>query len=432
MSTPVVSADARANLEETYLSRTPRSRLAMEEARRYMVRGLTRGWGYHRPYPVVGDHGEGPFLFDIDGNRYVDLANNGLSLIHGHAFPPVVEAVRAAALRGSGWLVSSEDQIAFARLLCERIEVFERIRFTNSGTEAGMLAVKVARAATSRPAVLKAVDGFHGSFDDLEVGLYGRPEIEGRAYLAKFGDAEDFEQRLADHGDEIAIVMLEPLMFSGIVTTAPSGFLRRVQEATQRAGALFALDDCLMLRLAYGGSAELFGLQPDLTVLGKFIGGGMPMGVVGGRADVMEVLDPEREHPLYHGGSFNGNLLSSVAGRVSLEHLTGDVIAAMDSRAADLRASLVERAAQLGLPLLTVGEGSVMGVYVTDELGDSDVMGSGGEATKILHLSALTHGVLMGPGGEIALSSTIAGEALELARDGLIAALENVARITTT
>jgi glutamate-1-semialdehyde 2,1-aminomutase len=395
-----------------------------------MVRGLTRGWGYHRPYPLVAKRGEGPYLIDLDDNRYVDLANNGLSLIHGHAFPPVVEALRAAAGRGSGWLVPSEEQIEFARILCERIAAFERVRFTNSGTESGMLAVKVARKSTGRPAVLKAIDGFHGSYDDLEVGLYDRPEEPGRVYLAPFGDAEAFEQKLSEHGDQIAAVVLEPLMFSGLVTTAPPGFLRRVQEAAQRAGALFVLDDCLMLRLAYGGSAELYGLRPDLTFLGKFIGGGLPMGVLGGRAEVMEVLDPHRDEPLYHGGSFNGNLLSCVTGRVSLEHLTAETIAAMDVRAAELRAALLQGAAERGLPLQVVGEGSVMGVYVSDALARHDGIFMADESTQLLHLAALTHGVFMGPGGEIALSSVLAGEALELARTGLLRALDDVARLS--
>ncbi|MHB2001063.1 MAG: aminotransferase class III-fold pyridoxal phosphate-dependent enzyme [Solirubrobacteraceae bacterium] len=404
----------------------------MSAARRYMVRGLTRGWGYHRPYPLVARRGEGPYLVDLDGHRYVDLANNGLSLIHGHAFPPVVEALRAAALRGSGWLVPSEEQIELARLLCERIAVFERIRFTNSGTESGMLAVKVARAATGRAAVLKAIDGFHGSYDDLEVGLYDSPEIPGRVYLARFGDAESFERRLAEHGSQIAAVVLEPLMFSGLVTTAPPGFLARVQEAAKRAGVLFVLDDCLMLRLAVGGSAERYGLEPDLTFLGKFVGGGMPMGVLGGRADVMEVLDPHREHPLYHGGSFNGNLLSCVASRVALEHLTAATIAAMDERTADLRDALVGRSDELGLPLTVVGDGSVVGVYVTDAPSRHDAATfDAGEQTKLLHLAALTHGVFIGPGGEIALSSVVSGEALQLAHDGLLQALEDVAAATS-
>lgn len=433
MSSLVLTTDARASLEAAYVQRTPRSAAAMEQARRYMVRGLTRGWGYHRPYPIVGQRGEGPYLFDLDGNRYVDLVNNGLSLIHGHAFPPVVDALRAALERGSGWLVPSEDQIEFARMLCERIAIFERVRFTNSGTESGMLATKVARAYTGRGAVLKAIDGFHGSYDDLEVGLYDRPEMPGRVYLAPFGDAEAFERKLAEHGGEIAAVVLEPLLFSGLVTTAPPGFLARVQEAARRAGALFVLDDCLMLRLAYGGSAELYSLEPDLTFLGKFIGGGTPMGVLGGRADVMDVLDPHREHPLYHGGSFNGNLLSCVAARVSLEHFTRETIAAMDDRTRGLRAALEAEAAALGLPLTVVGEGSVMGVYVTDELERHDGNTfNAGEATQLLHLAALTRGVLMGPGGEIALSSVTAGAALDEAHEGLLRALQDVARLTTT
>jgi glutamate-1-semialdehyde 2,1-aminomutase len=422
--------DARASVEQIYRGRTPRSAEAMVQARRYMVRGLTRGWGYHLPYPIVGARGEGAELIDLDGNRYVDLANNGLSLIHGHAFAPVVEAVREALARGSGWLVASEEQIAFARLLCERVAAFERVRFTNSGTESGMLAVKVARAHTGRPAVLKAIDGFHGSFDDLEVGLYERPEIPGRVYLADFGDAESFERKLAEHGEQIAAVVLEPLMFSGLVRTAPAGFLERVQNAARRAGALFVLDDCLMLRLAHGGSAERYGLQPDLTFLGKFIGGGLPAGVLGGRAEVMDVLDPHRDAPLYHGGSFNGNLLSCVAGRVSLEHFTRETIAAMDARTAALRDALLAEAHALGLPLIVVGEGSVLGVYVTERLTRHDGSFNAGEPTRLLHLAALNHGVLMGPGGEVALSSATSGAPLDRAHDGLMQALADVARLS--
>src|SRR5271154_2716933 len=124
-SSIVLKGDARASLEGAYRRRTPRSEQAMERARKYMVRGLTRGWGYHRPYPIVGARGEGPYLFDLDGNRYVDLANNGLSLIHGHAFGPVVTALQAAVQRGSGWLGPSEGQNDFAQALCERIEIFE-------------------------------------------------------------------------------------------------------------------------------------------------------------------------------------------------------------------------------------------------------------------------------------------------------------------
>jgi glutamate-1-semialdehyde 2,1-aminomutase len=142
------------------------------------------------------------------------------------------------------------------------------------------------------------------------------------------------------------------------------------------------------------------------------------------------VLDPHRENPLYHGGSFNGNLLSCVAGRVSLEHLTRETIAAMDARTGALREALLAEADALGLPLIVVGEGSVLGVYVTEHLTRHDGSFNAGEPTRLLHLAALNHGVLMGPGGEIALSSATAGEALERARDGLLQALADVARLS--
>jgi glutamate-1-semialdehyde 2,1-aminomutase len=146
----------------------------------------------------------------------------------------------------------------------------------------------------------------------------------------------------------------------------------------------------------------------------------------------MEVLDPHRDELLYHGGSFNGNLLSCVTGRVSLEHLTADTIAAMDGRAAELRAALLQGAAEVGLPLQIVGEGSVMGVYVTEQLARHDGSFTAGESTQLLHLAALTRGVFMGPGGEIALSSVVAGEALELARAGLLGALRDLATLTSS
>jgi glutamate-1-semialdehyde 2,1-aminomutase len=338
-----------------------------------------------------------------------------------------MNALRAAARRGSSWLVASRDQIDFAELLCRRIAAFERVRFTNSGTESGMLAVKVARKFTERPAILKAWDGFHGSYDDLEIGLYGREEIPDRVLLATFGDAESFERRLVEHGERIAAVVLEPLMFSGLVTTAPPDFLGRVQRAAQQAGALFVLDDCLMLRLAPGGSAELYDLEPDLTFLGKFIGGGLPMGVLGGRADVMDVLDPHRADPLYHGGSFNGNLLSCVAGRVSLEELTAQRIATMDANADTLATELRACATRLGLPLTVAGDGSVMGVYVTEQPERLENSFDANDATRLLHLAALNHGVFIGPGGEIAFSTVIDEAAFALVVSGLERAFNDVA-----
>jgi glutamate-1-semialdehyde 2,1-aminomutase len=423
----LVSVPTGDVVEQEFRGRTPASAELMRRAETVMPGGATRGFGYHRPYPIVADRAAGPYLYDVDGHRYVDLVYNGLSLIHGHAYPPVTDAVRHAARRGSGWLVSSREQIAFAEQLCDRVEAFDLVRFTNSGTEAGMLAVKIARAATARPAIIKARGGYHGSYDDLEVGLAGRGEIPGRAYLGDFGDASSFESVLERHGDEIAAVVLEPLQYTGNVTNPDPEFLRRVQAATRQAGALFVLDDCLMMRLAPGGSAEKYGLAPDITFLGKFIGGGHPMGVVGGRHDVLSVLDPRREDHLYHGGSFNGNLLACIAGAVSLSDLTKDRIAVMDAAASDLRAHLARSAAELDVPLITVGDGSAGCIYLQDHAPRPTEPREDSHAIRTLHLAALTHGVFLGPGGEFAMATTLDDTALAEAEAGLDAALADVA-----
>ncbi|MGO8958711.1 MAG: aspartate aminotransferase family protein [Streptosporangiaceae bacterium] len=413
---------------ETYQTLTPTSAEISRRAMKVMPAGVTRRFGYHLPYPLTIERGSGPYLIDVDGNRYVDLVYNGLSLIHGHAYPPVTRALQAAAERGSGWLVGSREQVAFAEQLCDRLATFELLRFTNSGTEAAMLAVKVARAATGRPFILKAWGGYHGSYDDLEAGLEGRGQMPGRVLLAEFGNADSFEAVLAEHGSKIAAVVLEPLQYTGNVTTAPPGFLQRVQEAARRSGALFVLDDCLMLRLAPGGSAEKYGLQPDVTFLGKFIGGGIPMGVVGGRADVMNVLDPRREPHLYHSGSFNGNLLACVAGSVSLSELTAGRIDEMDGRARRIRSFLENQAAAAGIALTTAGDGSVMCAYLqahapapTEERQDRD-------SIRVFHLAALNNGVFLGPGGEMAMSTVLGDDAVAHVEAGLTAALTAVAQ----
>lgn len=365
-------------------------------------------------------------VWDVDGNSYIDLVYNGLSLIHGHAYPPVVDEVRQVIARGTAWPGSSVEQIEFAELLCSRFSTFDLVRFTNTGTEAGMLAVKIARRATGRPLVLKAIAGYHGSYDDLEAGLNGQGPIPGRTLLAEFGNVQSFKDALDQYGSSIAAVVLESIMFTGIVTPPPPGFLNEVEALARRAGALFVLDDCLMARLAMGGAAEKYGLTPDLTFLGKFIGGGLPVGVVGGHESLLGLLDPNHEKPMYHGGSFNGNLLGVVAGRVALEHLSAYAIARMDRQAAQLRSALEEKASDLNLPLIISGAGSVMGLYVVRELARP-----GGKmdqtATSALQLACLNNGIYIGPDGEVAMATVLADDQIDQIIDGIGAALQDVA-----
>jgi glutamate-1-semialdehyde 2,1-aminomutase len=416
------------SIEETYRARTPASAELLARAKASLPGGLTRNFGYFPPYPVVHRRGQGPYLWDLDGNRYVDLNYNGLSLIHGHAFPPVAEALARLAPEGWAWLGTSRPQVEFAETLKSRIRIFERVLFTNSGTEAGMLAVKLARAFTGRPLILKARGGYHGTYSDLEAGLHGQGEIPGHTLLAEFNEIDSLERALAAHGDKIAAVVLEPVMYTGVVMPALPGFLGAAQAAAHRHGALFVLDDCLMFRLAPGGSAEKFGLAPDITFLGKFLGGGVPAGAVGGRAEIMDRADPARgSDGLYHGGSFNGNVLASVAGRLTVEHLTRDSIARMDTQAYRLKAALEAKAKSLGVPLYVLNEGSVMGLYFTTSKPRPGAELPNPGLVARFHLACLNNGVQMGPGGMVSMSTAITDTALAEAMDGMSRALEEIA-----
>ena len=412
-------------IEQEYLRLTPGSARLMERASNSMPRGLTRTLSWFAPYPVAFDHGRGAKLVDVDGNSYVDLFSNGLSLMHGHAYRPIEEALRSALTRGAAWPGTSDAQVEFAELLCSRVPGDVQVRFTNTGTEATMLAVKLARHVTQRQLIVKAWHGYHGSYDDLEVGLLGQGEMPGRVALATFGDIDSYAEVLQRNAGKVAAIVVEPVQYTGVVTPPPEGFLSQLRELAREAGVLFVLDDCLMFRLAEGGSAERFGLTADITCLGKWVGGGLPVGAIAASAELMSTFDLAEERPLYHGGSFNGNLLGMVAGTIAVRDLTAVEIARIDAQADALRTSLAEAAAANGVCVRTSGVGSAFGLYVLEEAeGEIDW-----KATKLLHLAAVNRGVYYGSGGEFGLCTALTDEDLEHARTALSEALAGVAGV---
>ena len=416
-------------IAEAYLARTPASEAMMRRAQEAMPGGSTRTVGWFPPYPVVFDHGEGPFLYDLDGHDYVDLFGNGLSLIHGHCYPPIRQAAEAVLARGTAWSGASVPQIEFAEVLRDRIPGADLVRFANTGTEAAMLAVKLARRATGRPGVLKAWAAYHGSYDDLEAGLHGQGEIQNRVWLAEFGDLASFRRVLEEHGDEIGAVIAEPVMYTGVVVPPPDGFLPALADLAREFGALFIIDDCLMFRLHEHGSAGKYGFQADLTVLGKFIGGGTPVGAVAGREELLSLFDPRRPDRLYHGGSFNGNVLGTACGKVAVEHLTAEAIAAMDRRAGQLRATLEQHAAKAGVPLVTSGVGSTFGVYLASSLPSPTGPRPDAAQSQLFQLAAVNRGVLFGDGGEAAIPTVLTDEALAETGQRVCQAIDDVAAV---
>jgi glutamate-1-semialdehyde 2,1-aminomutase len=423
MSQAGAAVSQSSAIELAYRNLTSKSADLMARAARVMPGGNTRTASFYPPYPVVIERGDGAWVWDVDGRRYVDMFANGLSLIHGHNYPPVRQAIESALLRGTAWAGASRDQIAYAEVLTERLPSMERLRFTNSGSEAGMLAVKAARSVTGRPYVLKFTGAYHGSYPDLEAGLYGQADIPGRALTAPFNDIEAVERVLSARGHEIAAIVIEPVLVTGRVVAPLPGFLTQLQALARRHGALTLLDDCLMLRLAVGGSAAKFGLQPDLTMLGKFLGGGTPFGAVGGRADIMERFNPTAPGCLFHGGSFNGNPIGCAAGLATLRDLTAARIAAMDARRQRIADALLKRSQELGLDIELSGFGSVAGIAFAADPSRHEDDPSALTLGPLFHLACANAGVLLGPGGIIALSTVHDETATSAAIAGMSAAL---------
>ena len=369
-----------------------------------MPGGDTRAAAYFPPYPVTMARGAGPFLWDVDENRYIDLIGNYTSLVHGNAYPPIVEAMQAWAARGTAWAARCEPVLELAALLTERVASVEQIRFTNSGTEAAMLAMQIAKLVTGRDKILMAKHGYHGSHEDTEIGLFGSEGL--RTYLAPYGDAAAFASVLDQHGPEIACVLLEAVMGSGGIVAAPPGFLAAVAEASRRAGALFILDEVICFRLAAGGAQSLHGISPDLTLFGKIIGGGLPVGAVGGRADLLAVTDP-RQLRMFVSGTFNGNPITMAAGTVAVRELTAERISIMHGLAEPLRTGLRAGAAAHGLPFSVNHAGSLMNVFFTPTPPAARLVRTDAPTMYRFHLAALNHGLFIAPRGMLALSTVI-------------------------
>jgi len=414
-----------STIEERYWSSTSKSAAVAKRAEKVMPGGDTRSVQQYRPYSLTIARGEGAFLFDADGNRYIDLLGNYTSLVHGNAYPPIVEAIRDAVGRGTAWPARSHPQVELAELLCNRVKSVEQVRFCNSGTEAGMLAAQVARRMTGRRCILMARHGYHGSYDDLEVGLAGQ---EGeRTMLADFGDPDAFEALLSERGREIAAVFLEPVMGSAGMVVPPQGFLTRVREATRRAGAVLVIDEVITLRLATGGAQQIFDVQPDLTMMGKIIGGGLPVGALGGAASLMSCLDPRNRGALWHSGTFNGNPLTCTAGAVSVRELTRERIEDLDRRGDRLARELKKAAMAVELPFSVRRIGSLMNLFFLNDPPPPTIARDDANLIAQFHLAALNHGLFLAPRGMIALSTVMTDELVTEIIERASLALQEVA-----
>lgn len=411
-------------IRAAYLERAPGSAANYARACDLMPGGTSRQASFWAPYPLTIKRGEGAYFHDIDGNRYLDLINNYTAMVHGHAYPPIVEAARKQIGDGTGWAAANEPQSRLAALIVERVPSIEQVRFTNSGTEAGALAFTIARIITGRTKLLMARYGYHGSLLEFEIGTFGK---EGPlTHLATYNDVADFEAVLDEHGDDIAAVFLEPVLGSGGVIEGGAEFLHGVKTAAQKAGALFVLDEVLTLRFAVGGCQTGIGLEPDLTMLGKIIGGGFPVGAVGGRKDLLRIFDPN-DMKVFHTGTFNANPVTMVAGEVSLQELTAERIERMHNLRELLQSGLADLAQKHGLPLATNHYGSCLNLYFSESVPASSVVRDDAAVMDRFHIACINHGLFIAPRGMIALSTVIDEDHIAEAIECADAAMHDVA-----
>jgi glutamate-1-semialdehyde 2,1-aminomutase len=422
-----------------FLEPGSRSAALFERARRVLPGGNTRTTVFNPPHPLYLVAGQGCRVTDADGQTRLDMLNNYTSLLHGHAHPEVLAAAQAQLARGTAFAGPTELEVELAELITARVPAIERIRFTNSGTEGVMMAIKAARGYTGRPKVAKFEGLYHGTYDPAEVsvnpplGAIGDPDgpigVAETAGLAPgtlestvvlpYNHPEAVERIVEREAASLAAVIVDPLPNNAGFPDPLPGFLPFLRELTHKHGILLIADEIISFRVGYQGASAGFGIRPDLVTLGKIIGGGLPVGAVGGSAEVMSVFDPTSGKPrVPHGGTFNANPVTMAAGVAAMRLWTEAAVARLEQLGDDLRQRANWVLDETGVAFKLRGQGSLFRIMPRQSGADyrSGVPGPSALAQRReLHLRLLGQGVLTSPTGLGCLSTVMAdGEVTEM------------------
>ena len=411
--------------------------------------GSMRHASWFPPHPPYARRGAGCWVEDLDGRRILDCANNFFSLIHGHAFPPVIEALRAALEGGTAFGLPTEAEIELAEAIAARAPHLGQVRFCNSGTEAVMAAIKGARGATGRHRIAKFEGCYHGAYDHAEVSLDSTPEnwdaaAGGPAAVATsagtppsvladtvvlpFADAEACAAILRREGPELAAILLDPHAAKAGMVPMPAEVVAVVQDACARDGIMLVVDEVVNFRQGPGGVSPIFGLSPDFVALGKIIGGGLPVGAVAGPAARMAVFDHSRGKPRVGlGGTFSANPLTMAAGIATLRHYDAPAIERLNALGEALRGDANARFAAAGLPARLTGMGSMfrlhLGGRAVRDYRSARPQGREGAALSAIQGRMLADGVLLTPNCSGALSTPMTGAEVSVVAERLAAAV---------
>ncbi|MEM2093811.1 MAG: aspartate aminotransferase family protein [Candidatus Bathyarchaeia archaeon] len=432
-----------------YKKKTNRSWRLYQEAKELFPGGVQHNIRFFPPYPFYVTKAIDQHLYDVDGNEYVDHWMGHMVLILGHTPSPIIEALAEQVSEGTHFGLVNMKQLELGKKIRELVPCAEMVRFCCSGTEATMYASRVSRGFTRRRVVLKVEGGWHGGNPTLHKSVtspYDQPEsiglLEDETRYTKtirFNDIEDARRQIHENASDLAMVIVEPMMGSGAIP-ADASFLQSLKEETEKVGAILAFDEVITgFRLGLGGAQEFFGIKPDLCTLGKILGGGMPIGAICGRKDIMNIADPTRPTPKYErvwvgGGTFSGNPMTMTAGLAMLQTLSEgrDIIyPQINSFTQKAREAIDSIFDQYGIPTLTTGLGSLFVTHflrkknLTVRNPSEKVVNTDRELQQLYYISMIaTHGVFFLP--EHTGTFSFAHTKADL--DRLLEATENFAR----
>ncbi len=400
----------------TFTANHPKSKEMQAEASKYLPGGSSRATAYFDPYPFFVDKASGHHVYDVDGNSYLDFMLNATTYIVGHANPSVTEAVKNQADIGLSYSAPTESQIELAKTIVERVPSVDKVRFTNSGTEGTLNAIRMARAFTSKQKFAKFEGGYHGNHEYVSVSVYtpmskldphktsavpewpGQPKsVVNDVIVLPYNDLDTCTEIITNNADDLAAVIMEPVGSNfGYVPATPE-FLQGIRDITKKLGIVLIFDEVQTFRLSNGGAQEIYGVTPDVTTFGKIIGGGLPIGAWGGKEELMSLYDNEKGPVISHAGTFNANPTTMIAGIETLKQLTPDVYSRMNSLGDQIRNKINAVFGELEIPGQATGMGSLFGIHFSDEdITDYRSMLRGDqELKKALYTGLMNEGILM-------------------------------------
>jgi glutamate-1-semialdehyde 2,1-aminomutase len=395
LESTVAAASAR------YSARNVRSMEIAAAAMRWLPGGNTRTSLFYEPFPLCMDRGEGSRITDADGHEYVDFLGEFTAGIYGHSPALVKDAIRTALEEGLNLSAHNRWEGRLAQLICARFASMQLVRFTNSGTEANLMALAVAKHATARPRILVFEGAYHGSVLSFLPGA-AAARVPHDFLVARYNDLEGVRALVDRHRDSLAAILVEPMQGAAGCIPGEPAFLEYLRRAASESGAVLIFDEIQTARLSSGGRQELLGIAPDLTTIGKFFGGGLAFGCFGGRRDLMELLDPRRADALAHPGTFNNNTLTMAAGSAAVSGLlSAQALQRLNARGERLRESMLSMFSRTAAPFTVTGLGSLMNIH---PLAPAPLAG---DLRKLLFLELAMGGIYVAARGLIALSFAI-------------------------